>query len=84
MLAGKILFRPAAALISPDDLVEEAGFAELPVAHQACGSRHTPVQVKIEYARLVQEQLRDGNDPAQQAQVLFFAGIPVIIGRIAG
>ena len=82
MLAGKSLFAPAAAFVCPDDFVQEAGLAEFPVTHQPGLGCHTPVQVKIEHAGLVQERFRDRDHPSQQAQVLFLAGIPVVIGRI--
>ena len=83
MLAGEVLLRPAAAFIAPDNLIEEACFAELPVAHQPGRRGHAPVQVEIKDTRIIQQGLRDGNHPPEQAQVLFFTGVPVLVGRIA-
>ena len=80
---GEIPLRPPAALIAPDDLVEEPDLAEHLVAHDPGRRRHSPVKVQVEHTRLRQQLLPDGNDPPQEPQVLLLAGIPVLVRRIA-
>ena len=84
MLPGKMPPGPSAALVCPDDLVQEPGFPEHLVAHHPGRRRHAPVQVQVHDARLIQQIPRRPDHPPQQPQVFLFPGIPVRVGGIAG
>ena len=82
MLPGKMPLRPAAALIGPDDLVQEPGLPEHLVAHDPRLRCHAPVQVQVKHAGLVQQFPCRPHQAAQQPQVFLFPGIPVAVRRI--
>ena len=82
MLAGEELLGAAAALVGPDDLVEEGVLPEHLVAEQPPIRAGAPVQVKGQHTGRLQQVMGVLNQPPQQRQIGFPALILVGEGRV--
>ena len=82
VLAGEVLLRAAAALVAPDDLVEEELFAEDLVADHPSVGAGMPVQVQGQHARALQQGIGILHQAAQEAQICLPGAVAVRIGGV--
>ena len=82
MLAAEVFLRAPAALVAPDDFVQEHILPEDLVAQQAGIRARPPVQMQIQHTRGQQEVFRAFNQRTQQFQIFLRVGKAVDIRRI--
>ena len=80
MLAGEVLLRAAAALVGPDDFVEEELLTKDLVADQPAVGGGMPVQVEGQHARAAEQLVGVLDQPAQEGQVGVLGAVAIRIG----